>query len=52
MLDRSVFKDLDLKKTIRIGSKAASEVIEQLERDSVFMRDQGIMDYSLLVGEP
>jgi len=42
-------KDNDLQKNFRIG-EIATEVVEQLFRDANFLRDQGIMDYSLLVG--
>ncbi|KAJ0412106.1 hypothetical protein ATCC90586_004026 [Pythium insidiosum] len=45
-----VLKDNDLRTRMRIGGDAGRELYEQLRADSLFLRDQGIMDYSLLLG--
>jgi len=42
-------KDNDLKKKFRVGS-IFKDIIPQLHKDGDFLRDLGIMDYSLLVG--
>jgi len=43
-------KDNDLKKSIRIKAPLAVRLRKQLIKDSRFLRDQNIMDYSLLLG--
>ncbi|GLE03863.1 hypothetical protein PINS_up012774 [Pythium insidiosum] len=45
-----VLKDNDLRTRMRIGGDAGRELYEQLRADSLFLRDHGIMDYSLLLG--
>ena len=46
---RQTLKDNDLKFKIRLGPKRAA-IIDQIRRDAEFLRDHGIMDYSLLLG--
>ncbi|RHY55532.1 hypothetical protein DYB30_007515 [Aphanomyces astaci] len=45
-----VLKDDDLHHRLRLGAEEGRTLLEQLQHDSVFLRDQGIMDYSLLIG--
>ncbi|CAK4084430.1 unnamed protein product [Aphanomyces euteiches] len=45
-----VLKDDDLHHRLRLGRAEGNALLEQLRKDSVFLRDQGIMDYSLLIG--
>nr|CCA15087.1 phosphatidylinositol4phosphate5kinase (PiPIPKD5) putative [Albugo laibachii Nc14] len=45
-----VLKDNDLMMKIRIDSNQATRIYDQLHRDSDFLCEQGIMDYSLLMG--
>lgn len=46
----TVLKDNDLREPLRLHGADAAEVIEQLTRDSSFLCEMGIMDYSLLIG--
>lgn len=52
--DRSVaLKDVDFKdanETIRVGDERRARLIAQIEQDSGFLRDNNIIDYSLLLG--
>jgi len=43
-------KDMDLKRTINVGPEKKDQLLSQLTRDTLFLKDEGIMDYSLLVG--
>lgn len=48
-----VKKDLDLVvsgKKIHVGSSTRAKLIDTLERDAKFLRDQNRMDYSVLIG--
>ncbi|ETV99791.1 hypothetical protein, variant [Aphanomyces invadans] len=45
-----VLKDDDIHYRLRLGAAEGRALLDQLKRDSVFLRDQGIMDYSLLIG--
>lgn len=45
-----ILKDNDLKKSVRISAQAAQELEDQLSRDALFLRENNIMDYSLLLG--
>jgi len=52
--DRTVaLKDVDFKdanETIRVGDDRRTRLMAQIERDSTFLRDNNIIDYSLLLG--
>jgi len=52
--DRTVaLKDVDFKdanETIRVGDERRTRLMAQIERDSGFLRDNNIIDYSLLLG--
>jgi len=43
-------KDNDFHLPVELSSKRRIEVLSQLNRDSAFLRDHNIMDYSLLLG--
>lgn len=45
-----VLKDMDLTTKLRFGNVEGKKLLHQLKRDSDFLCDQGIMDYSLLLG--
>ena len=45
-----LMKDEDLHKTLRIDSKVGDKIYKQLKRDSNFLKDCRIMDYSVLLG--
>ncbi|TYZ65190.1 hypothetical protein PybrP1_000328 [[Pythium] brassicae (nom. inval.)] len=45
-----VLKDMDLTTKLRFGRLEGKKLVHQLKRDSDFLCDQGIMDYSLLLG--
>jgi hypothetical protein len=45
-----IYKDLDLKRKIKIKPGLNKKVIQQLMLDSVFLEEMGIIDYSLLLG--
>ncbi|ETO31705.1 hypothetical protein RFI_05418, partial [Reticulomyxa filosa] len=45
-----VMKDMDLNRYIVLSKESKEKILEQLEKDSLFLRDTGIMDYSLLLG--
>ncbi|KAF0683503.1 Aste57867_24455 [Aphanomyces stellatus] len=44
-----ILKDNDFQRKLRLAPAAVDELLYQLDKDSTFLRDQGIMDYSLLV---
>jgi len=43
-------KDMDLEREIKVGPNQKEKLLKQLSKDTKFLADQGIMDYSLLVG--
>ena len=45
-----VLKDMDLATKLQLGKVGGQEVLQQLTRDSIFLSEHGIMDYSLLIG--
>ncbi|CAH0515187.1 unnamed protein product [Peronospora belbahrii] len=45
-----VFKDLDLERSLHLPRHIAAHLHAQIVSDSEFLRDVGIMDYSLLIG--
>lgn len=45
-----VLKDMDLTTKLRFGKVEGRKLVHQLKSDSNFLCDQGIMDYSLLLG--
>lgn len=45
-----VLKDMDLTTKLRFGKLEGRKLVHQLKSDSSFLCDQGIMDYSLLLG--
>ncbi|KAE9353338.1 hypothetical protein PR003_g3920 [Phytophthora rubi] len=45
-----VFKDLDLARSLHLPRDVAAHLNKQLISDGEFLRDVGIMDYSLLIG--
>lgn len=45
-----VLKDMDLTTKLRFGTAEGRTLLAQLKRDSDFLCEQGIMDYSLLLG--
>lgn len=45
-----VLKDMDLTTKLRFGKLEGRKLVHQLKSDSNFLCDQGIMDYSLLLG--
>ncbi|KAF0710191.1 Aste57867_5642 [Aphanomyces stellatus] len=49
-LPNVVLKDMDLTTKVRLSDSQGTTVLEQLKKDSSFLCDQGIMDYSLLLG--
>ncbi|TDH70863.1 hypothetical protein CCR75_001209 [Bremia lactucae] len=48
-LPHIVLKDNDFHRKLRVESDTAEALVCQLENDSNFLREQGIMDYSLLL---
>ncbi|ETP47183.1 hypothetical protein F442_06733 [Phytophthora nicotianae P10297] len=48
-LPHIVLKDNDFHRKLRVESETAAALVCQLENDSNFLRDQGIMDYSLML---
>ncbi|KAL4159979.1 hypothetical protein PRNP1_000551 [Phytophthora ramorum] len=48
-LPHIVLKDNDFHRKLRVQSDTAEALVRQLESDSNFLREQGIMDYSLLL---
>jgi len=46
----SVMKDIDLKRPIILEERNTKRILQQLERDSTFLREHQIMDYSVLLG--
>merc|ERR1712154_340611 len=45
-----LMKDQDLHKTLKLVPQRAAEIYKQLKRDSKFLMNQNIMDYSVLLG--
>ncbi|RHY95886.1 hypothetical protein DYB35_011481, partial [Aphanomyces astaci] len=45
-----VLKDMDLTTKVRLSDAQGPSVVTQLKKDSNFLCDRGIMDYSLLLG--
>nr|CCA15012.1 phosphatidylinositol4phosphate5kinase (PIPKD6/GPCRPIPK) putative [Albugo laibachii Nc14] len=45
-----VLKDMDLTTKLRFGNEEGPRIVKQLKQDSDYLCDQGIMDYSLLLG--
>lgn len=45
-----IMKDNDLKEKLHLSPADAVRLFERVKRDTIFLRDLGIMDYSLLVG--
>jgi len=45
-----LMKDEDLHKRLRLNDTISDQIYKQLSRDSKFLMDQQIMDYSLLLG--
>jgi hypothetical protein len=45
-----VFKDSDLNRTVLLARRDREKFLRQITRDAFFLRDQNIMDYSLLLG--
>ncbi|GMF13060.1 unnamed protein product [Phytophthora lilii] len=45
-----VFKDLDLARSLHLPRHIAAHLNSQVKSDCEFLRDMGIMDYSLLIG--
>ncbi|RLN87232.1 hypothetical protein BBJ28_00004264 [Nothophytophthora sp. Chile5] len=45
-----VFKDLDLTRSLKLPRLVAAELHAQVVKDCEFLKDMGIMDYSLLIG--
>ncbi|KAG2765166.1 hypothetical protein PC129_g6000 [Phytophthora cactorum] len=48
-LPHIVLKDNDFHRKLRVESETAEALVRQLENDSNFLREQGIMDYSLML---
>ncbi|KAJ3672931.1 hypothetical protein LUZ60_006305 [Juncus effusus] len=48
--ETTTLKDLDLNFTFRLQKFWYQQVIEQIRRDCEFLENEGIMDYSLLIG--
>lgn len=48
-LPHIVLKDNDFHRKLRVQSDTAEALVRQLDADSNFLREQGIMDYSLLL---
>jgi len=46
----SVMKDVDLKRPIIMEERNTKRILQQLQRDSMFLREHNIMDYSVLLG--
>ena len=46
----SVLKDLDLDKKVYVGPDNKTAIMDQLQKDTAFLKSVGIMDYSLLLG--
>jgi len=47
---RTVFKDNDLNTKLNMSLEESEKIFEQLERDSMFLMQMNVMDYSLLIG--
>ena len=49
---RKLMKDEDFhqQKSLRLETYKSNEIFNQLEQDTIFLKSQGIMDYSLLLG--
>jgi hypothetical protein len=45
-----VYKDNDLNRTVRLSEMDRQAFLDQVQKDAYFLRDSGIMDYSLLLG--
>lgn len=45
-----VLKDMDLTTKLRFGKEEGLRIVKQLKQDSDYLCEQGIMDYSLLLG--
>jgi len=43
-------KDMDLKRQLKVGKQRKQDILQQLTFDAQFLKGEGIMDYSLLVG--
>ncbi|ETN98209.1 hypothetical protein RFI_39306 [Reticulomyxa filosa] len=43
-------KDMDLTRYVVLAKPIREKILDQLESDSLFLRDLGVMDYSLLLG--
>ena len=43
-------KDLDFRQKIRLGSTRKALVLEQIEKDTLWLQTRNVIDYSLLVG--
>ncbi|GLD93142.1 hypothetical protein PINS_up001734 [Pythium insidiosum] len=48
-LPHIVLLDNDFHRKLRVAPETALSIVEQLERDTAFLRSQGVMDYSLLL---
>ncbi|KAJ0400241.1 hypothetical protein P43SY_006205 [Pythium insidiosum] len=48
-LPHIVLLDNDFHRKLRVAPETALAIVEQLERDTAFLRTQGVMDYSLLL---
>eukprot|EP01116_Phalansterium_solitarium_P008059 TRINITY_DN2128_c0_g1_i3.p1 TRINITY_DN2128_c0_g1~~TRINITY_DN2128_c0_g1_i3.p1 ORF type:complete len:574 (-),score=123.80 TRINITY_DN2128_c0_g1_i3:93-1814(-) len=45
-----ILKDLDVRRVFKLGAAARKELMAQLERDTKFLEEQQVLDYSFLVG--
>jgi 1-phosphatidylinositol-4-phosphate 5-kinase len=43
-------KDLDFRQKIKLGSSRKALVLEQIEKDTLWLQTRNVIDYSLLVG--
>lgn len=50
LFDGSCMKDQDLKRHVILNDANRNSVINQLSKDTQFLADHNIMDYSLLLG--
>jgi len=46
----AIMKDMDLQRVLRLSDEDRASFLAQIKRDSDFLRDNNIMDYSLLLG--